>query len=75
MTLPDSLEEIQVDLFRQISLSGQAIVSTQALSLALAARCHEEVRVWVENFARAYDLTVLEAANQTEFRLCPYAAG
>lgn len=58
---------MEADLLGRIVVSGQATVSAEALSLVLAARCHEEVRVWIENFCRRHDWNVTEDAKQSNF--------
>ena len=58
---------LEAELLRKIAATGETTVKMDALSLALAARCLEEVRVWVENFCRAQALTAEE--NGLQFRL------
>jgi len=55
MELPQSvpLAEIEAHLRRQLARAGVAHVSADALADALCARCHQEVLVWAENFARS----------------------
>ena len=65
----NDLDDLQAGLLGRLADTGQAVVSADALSLALAARCHEEVRGWVEDFARAYGLDAEEEANGKQFRL------
>ena len=60
---------LEADLLQQIALSGQASISTDTLALTIAARCHEEARVWAENFGRAHSLTLEESLTQREFYL------
>lgn len=69
MNSPDSVAELQAELLQRLAQLGQATVFAERLSLAISARCHEEVRVWVENFCRAQGLTVEEGADGREFHL------
>jgi len=65
------IEELEARLLLEIAETGESAVEASALSLALAARCLEEVRVWVEDFRRAHGLVAEEDALQQEFRLRP----
>ncbi len=61
------LREIEAHLRRQVARDGFAYVSADALASAICARCHEEVRVWAENFARAEGAVTEEDAAQAWF--------
>jgi hypothetical protein len=66
--LPDTpLGEIEARLRHQLAHDGSAHVSADALAEAICARCHEEVRVWAENFARSEGAVAEEDAAQAWF--------
>lgn len=63
------LADIEAALCRQLARDGTARLSADELAEAICARCHEEVRVWVENFARAHDALAEEDPTHVFFVL------
>jgi len=61
------LAKLEAQIFRQLADSGSVSIAADTLAEASCARCHEEVRVWVENFARAHGVLVEEDTSDTSF--------
>ena len=66
--LPNTaLAKLEAHLRHQLAQGGTANTSADALAETICARCHEEVRVWAENFARSERADVDEDAAQAWF--------
>ncbi|MDQ2799561.1 MAG: hypothetical protein M3Y13_07965 [Armatimonadota bacterium] len=63
------IADIEAALCCQLARNGVARISADELAEAICARCHEEVRVWMENFARAHDALAEEDPAHTFFVL------
>ena len=66
--LPNTaLAELEAHLRHQLAQGGAATIAADALAEAICARCHEEMHVWAENFARSERAGVDEDAAQEWF--------